>query len=309
MGQNSESYAARICNELAHYSALLASQTTANEAQSVEPRVPAFEFAMQRYSAYVRSKMPHIHLESYVVECAKRSDRPVRILSLGAGTGDWELAIARAISERVEFVLVDLNAELLKGTCSAAQAEGITLEARVEDVNRITIAPRHYDLIVCRSSLHHFVELEHILTQIKQGLSPEGQLRAIGEGIGRNGLMLYPETARVAQAIFSSLPPRLRFNHYTKQIDDVVPNYDHSHGSFEAIRSEDILPLLMSIFTPVEYIVFDAFVSLLLDWQYGPNYDLGQEMDRSLVSLITEMDIQLITHEILRPTALFGIFK
>jgi len=303
------SYDERVRNEQAHYSSLLAAQPPGTEPKRPQPRVSVFEFAMQRYSAYIRSKMPHATLESHVVDFTDRSAEPTRMLSLGAGAGDWELAVARRTSPPMEITLVDLNEELMRSARVAAETRGITLSTVVADVNSIRITPHHYDLIVCRSSLHHFVELEHVLTQIRKGLSSRGEFLVIGEVIGRNGLMLYPETEAVAQGIFSSLPPRLRFNHYTKQVDEVVPNFDHSKGSFEAIRSEDILPLLMERFTPVEHVTFDAFLSLLLDWRYGPNYDLDLEMDRAVAALITEMDIQMVTNGVLRPTCLFGIFK
>lgn len=307
--QGSDSYARRLRHELAHYGALLAAQGPGTEVQQIEPKVPAFEHAMRLYNRYTKSKMPHVNLEAYAAEYVEMSPRTVRLLSLGAGTGDWELAVARRAPQRVEVTLVDINEDLMRGALAVAERDGIVLRTLVEDVNSLGISPHAYDLIVCRSSLHHFIALEHILTQIKGGLSTGGEFLVIGEVIGRNGLMLYPETEQVAQAVFSALPARLRFNHYTKLIDDTVPNIDHSREMLEAIRSEEILPLLLQSFTPVQYVTFDAFVSLLLDWRYGPNYDMSQEMDRTVVSLITELDIQLVANGILRPTALFGIFR
>lgn len=191
--------------------------------------------------------MPHVNLNAYAVTFVSHFAMQVRMLSLGAGTGDSELAVARRASLSME----------------------ITLHAVVEDANAILIPQLHNDLIVRRRSLHHIVELEHILAQIKSGMSPEGEFLVMGEVIGRNRLMLYPETEQVAQAI--CLPPRLWFNHYTKQVDEVVPNIDHSQGSFEATRSKGILPLLTGLFAPIEHVSFDACVSLLLGWRYGPN--------------------------------------
>jgi SAM-dependent methyltransferase len=307
---DAESYHARLRNEMEHYGRLLAGQTGADPVQQIEPKVPAFEFAMRRYSDYVKSKMPTSgNLDAHVVERARRSSRPVQLLSLGAGTGDWELKVARTACPAVEVTLVDVNDDLMRGARAVAADAGIPLCTRVEDVNAIRIEPGHYDVIVCRSSLHHFMELEHVLGQIRGGLALGGEFLVLGEYIGRNGLMLYPETEVAAGRIFSALPPRLRLNHYTKQVDEALPNFDHSQGSFEAVRSQDIMPLLMKDFFPVEFVTFDAFVSLLLDWRYGPNYDLSDSMDQVVVALITDLDILAIANGILRPTALFGIFR
>lgn len=310
MSGDNEQYENRLRSEVAHYSRLLAGQTGSEPVQQIEPKVPAFEFAMRRYSDYVKSKMPTKgNLDEYVVGRAHRSSRPVRLLSLGAGTGDWELKVARTACPAVEVILVDVNDDLMRGARTVAAEGGIPLCTRTEDVNAIRIEPGYYDFIVCRSSLHHFVELEHVLEQIRHGLVPEGEFLVIGEYIGRNGLMLYPETEAIAGRVFSTLPPRLRFNHYTKQVDESLPNFDHSQGNFEAIRSQDIMPLLMKDFSPVEFVTFDAFVSLLLDWRYGPNYDLTDSMDQAVVALITDLDVLAIANGILKPTALFGIFR
>ena len=217
--------------------------------------------------------------------------------------------MARTACPAVEVTSVDVNDDLMRGARAVAADVGILLCTRAEDVNAICIKPGHYDFIVCRSSLYHFVELEHVLGQIRRGLSPKGEFLLIGEYIGRNGLMLYPETEAIAGRIFSALPPRLRFNNYTKQVDESLPNIDHSQGSFEAVRSQDIMPLLMKGFSPVEFVTFDAFVSLLLDWRYGPNYDLTDSMDQAVVALITDLDVLAIANGILKPTALFGIFR
>ena len=74
------------------------------------------------------------------------------------------------------------------------------------------------------------------------------------------------------------------------------------------MRSEEILPLLEQYFTPVELVVYDAFMSLLLDFRYGPNYDVSRPDDRAIASLIAQMDMELIKAKALRPTALFGVF-
>jgi hypothetical protein len=131
----------------------------------------------------------------------------------------------------------------------------------------------------------------------------------IGEWVGRNGLQLYPETERAAQAIFERLPERLRRDNYSGRIDSRVPNVDHSVNSFEAVRSEDIMPLLLRCFEPVEYVLYDAYVSLLLDFRYGPNYNLENPADRALVEEIVRGDREAIESGALRPTAMFGIYR
>jgi choline dehydrogenase-like flavoprotein len=58
-----------------------------------------------------------------------------------------------------------------------------------------------------------------------------------------------------------------------------------------------------------EYVTFDAFLSLLLDFRYGPNYDISQPEDRDVAEGIIHKDIECIRSGRLKPTAMFGIFQ
>jgi len=126
--------------------------------------------------------------------------------------------------------------------------------------------------------------------------------------IGKNGEQIFPETEKMVQQIFSTLPEKFRYNNYTKQIDQKIPDMDFSQDSFESIRSQDIVPLLSKYFITKEHITFDAFLSLLLDFRYGPNYNLENNLDKSLVESITYLDQYYILNSVLKPVCLFGIY-
>lgn len=295
-------------NEKKHYSNLLHQQKKSDKPQKIEPKVDAFEYAYQIYNPYHVSKMPHFDSTQYVLERAKSSSGKSRVLSLGSGTGDWEVDLLEKEPSKLQFELIEINEELLDVVKNYAIKHQLNLKATVSDVNKIQLEKEVYDLVVVRSSLHHFIELEHIFDQVNNSLVKNGEFLVIGEVIGRNGERLYPETKKAAQKIFDILPPKFRYNNYTKETDSEVPDIDHSKDSFESIRSEEILPLLIKSFVAKEYVTFDAFLSLLLDFRYGPNYDLNQSLDKSMVEVITNLDIYNISTSKLKPTCLFGIF-
>jgi len=301
-------YEQRVANERLHHSQAARANEIDGEVRRVSPTVAAFQFAVRVYEPFLKERMPHVDLDVHVVEGQAHSHRPLRLLSLGCGTGDAEVKLARQTSGVLQVTLVDLNPDLLEGAKRAAIAEGLHLEVKAADINEIQIPPDSYDFIVCRSSLHHFLELEFVLEQVNRGLAPQGEFLVSGEWIGRRGLQMYPETQRLAQSIFERLPPRLHLDAYTGATDSELPNIDHSVNSFEAIRSDEILPLLLDRLQPLEYVAYDGLVTPLLDFRYGPNYDMDSEEDRALVALITLMDIELIRSRVLNPTALSGIF-
>lgn len=303
------SYRARVKNELANHSGFFAGRESETDVVRFARRVSAFDYAMQQYSPFILRHMPNINVQHYMLRRGEDGGAPPRVLSLGCGTGDWEFAIAREAKNRIAFELVDLNEHLMASAKRLAAAEGLPLTTRVGDANALVIEPAGYDFVLCRSSLHHFLELERLFGEIRKGLRPGGAFIVIGEWVGRNGLQLYPESERAAQAIFDTLPPRLRRDNYSGRIDERVPNVDHSVDSFEAVRSQDIMPLLLRYFEPVEYVLFDAYVSLLLDFRYGPNYNLDDPEDRALVESIVRSDCAAIESGTLRPTTMFGIYR
>jgi ubiquinone/menaquinone biosynthesis C-methylase UbiE len=302
-------YQERLKNELATHSGFLVGRESESDVVRFAPNVPAFDYAMQLYGSYVAQHMPNINVQDYIQARSAMLGRPSLVMSLGCGTGDWEFDVARKAKGSIEFELVDINEHNMSMAKTTAVAENVPMKTIVADVNRIQLEPVHYDFVLCRSSLHHFLDLEHVFSQIRLALAPGGAFIVIGEWVGRNGLQRFPETEQVAKALFDSLPDRLRKNSYTGEIDKVVPHIDHSATSFEAIRSEEIMPLILRYFEPVEYVLFDAFVSMFLDFRYGPNYDLGKEEDRSIAERIVRSDIDHIEKGTLRPTAMFGIFR
>lgn len=252
--------------------------------------------------------MPNWDLTKFVTDYCNSTSQQLRVLSLGSGTGDWEVDLLEKIPN-IEFVLVDINDDLLSKTAQYALKKNLKLRVKIADANELSLEKSSYDLVVVRSSLHHFIKLEHIFSQISLALKDGGLFLVMGEVIGQNGEKLFPETRETAQKIFDILPDKYRLNHYTNKIDSILPDIDYSENSFECIRSEEILPLLLEYFEPQEYVVFDAFLTPLLDFRYGPNYDVDNKLDRSLVETIARLDQFYISNSVLKPTCLFGIFK
>ena len=244
----------------------------------------------------------------HITQKIEKSNGKINIISLGSGTGAWEVQLVQDFPEMISMELVDINDDLLKISKNYASKNNLDILTTSADINKIKLENNKYDVVIVQSSLHHFLELEHIFEQINESLKDNGNLLVIGEVIGRNGEQIFPETEQIVQQIFSTLPEKFRFNTYTKKIDDKIPEIDFSKDSFESIRSEDILPLLSQYFQVVEQVSFDAFLSLLLDFRYGPNYDLEQKLDKSLVETITYLDQYYISNSILKPVCLFGIY-
>jgi len=156
-------YRMMIHNEKKHYSDLLhKQQKNSDKVQKIEPKVNAFAHAYSIYDNYLKTKMPHINIEDYILDKAKTKHEKLNLLSLGSGTGDWEIELLEKNPLKIRCELIDINEELLSGAKDYAKKHNLDLSVKVQDINKIQPDESFYDFVIVRSSLHHFIELEHI---------------------------------------------------------------------------------------------------------------------------------------------------
>ena len=239
-----------------------------------------------------------------------RAREGVRMLSLGSGPGGLELQFARE-APSTKIVCIDLNAGLLEKGCAQAASEGLAVEFRQGDLNRILLPPEEFDLVFCHASLHHLLELEHMFHQIKRTLKPRGELIAI-DVITRHGYRMWPETRKMIDKIWKTLPAAYRVNHtsyHVKMVDEKIVDADARRSNMECIRSEDILPLLEAGFETVSYVPYFSLCRRLFDTMYGPNYDLGRALDRAILDWLWALDCHYLDTGVLRPETFFGVYR
>jgi hypothetical protein len=86
--------------------------------------------------------------------------------------------------------------------------------------------------------------LEHLFDAIQGALEQEGVFLAT-DIIGRNGHMRWPETLEIIQGIRKLIPDHYKTNHQLKRVEKEYDDWDCYKTSFEGIRAQDILPLLV----------------------------------------------------------------
>lgn len=235
------------------------------------------------------------------------ADRPLRILSLCSGAARIEAGMAPLAGTAAHWTLMDLNESLLR-TAAANFPEGVVPDLIVGDLNTIRDFGVRYDVIMCVSGLHHIVELERVLDFISAALADGGEFWSIGEAIGRNGNRLWGRALDAANACFTPLPARLRRNHHTGVVDERLPDDDYGSGTFEGIRSQDILPLLTDRLDPVDVYRRNCFLWRLVNQAYNGNYDMSDPED---VARLQGFVLAELAHfrDGGRPTELHGVFR
>lgn len=176
-----------------------------------------------------------------------------RSLDLGCGGGARSIsAFKHGASKYIEGS--DVSEDRVAAGERRLREGRIPGEFRVADSNTATLTPENYDLIFSAHSFHHFLELEHIMQQVHQALTPRG-LFILEEFVGPTQFQWTDQQIDLVRALMSLIPERLRrlrwdavkFMEGRPPVEDVV-----AASPFESIRSSEIFPLFQEHFEVVE---------------------------------------------------------
>ena len=307
----SRAYRRHVEEELKHYGEVHSddtAETAFGRENLFEPAPPAW-LEIQELAKILIREQTRNDVDGHVVTRLRQRSK-VRLLSLGSGPGGIELGFAKQ-APRSEIVCLDLNPELLRLGEQRAQAENLPVRFEPADLNSTTLPNREFDVVFCHASLHHLVELEWVIEQIKQALRPNGILIVV-DVITRHGYRMWPETSKVVRGIWRTLPERFRINHTAylkKAVDKRIYEADKRPESMECIRSGDILPLLSANFLTEAFVPYFSISRRFFDTMYGPNYDLERPLDRAIMRWIWELDCECIRTGTLRPETFFGMYR
>jgi hypothetical protein len=163
-----------------------------------------------------------------------------------------------------------------------------------------------YDLAIANQTLHHILDLEHVIGQVKRSLRPSGRF-LISDMIGRNGHQRWPEALDLVQEFWRQLPPAYRFNRRFGRYEESYENWDCSVEGFEGIRAQDILPLLIESFHFELFVAYANIIDPFVDRGFGDNFDAAADWDRSFIDRVNERDEAEIHAGRISPTHMVAV--
>lgn len=221
-----------------------------------------------------------------------------RALSLGCGFGLWErMALAANLALHIDAYDVS-EAAITQARAYAAEAgyaERVTYH--VADINSIALPHSHYDVIFGVSSLHHVRGLEHLFAGCRRALKENG-LFLIDEYVGPARFQSSPKAVALINKLIQVLPPRYRTSVYhngqpRETYANIPPDVLAAHDPSEAIRSDEILPVLRQHFEVVDYRPYGgALLHMLLSGTAG-NFDPHAEADAALIRLLAAFEEEM----------------
>lgn len=211
--------------------------------QRAERRAAAY-----RAGAELRIYRDHRDL---LTELKQLGATPARTLSLGCGEGGLERGLlGRGLGGAVEAI--DISEDAVAAAQRQADAAGLPISYRVADLNVVDLPAAAYDLVIAQNGLHHLLQLEHLLDEVKRALRP-GALLWIDDFVGESQFQWLDARIEISRRLIESLPEPLRWD----AINDrpVMPPVRMPPGSvgspFESLRSAEIPVLLRERFEVV----------------------------------------------------------
>jgi SAM-dependent methyltransferase len=238
---------------------------------------------------------------------------PIRMVSIGCGNCDMEARLARQLLDKgiSNFTIecMDINEVMLqRGREHAANlGVGDHIIPLTGDFNHWQ--PKGtYDIVLANQCLHHVLELEHLFAAIRGCLNPEGYFLA-SDMIGRNGHQRWPEAFRVVQEFWKELPDSYRYNRLLKRHEPEWINHDCATESFEGIRAQDILPLLIKDFHFELFIPFANVVTVFIDRPFGHNFNATGTWDMDFIDRVHARDEAGLLSGELKPTQMLAVLR
>ncbi|MEM6282104.1 MAG: class I SAM-dependent methyltransferase [Chloroflexota bacterium] len=131
----------------------------------------------------------------------------MRTLELGCGPGWLTHAMAKRGAHATGMDISEQSLEVARAYYEQTRADlPGTADYHVADLNRLQLEPGTYDIIVTKGTLHHLLELEHVIGQVYAALKPGGLFWASDQD-GDEAL----HTALAASALMFVLPTTVSY--------------------------------------------------------------------------------------------------
>ena len=302
-GEIESTYQARIQQEIKNY----------QEVENVHALPEIAHYWSNKYLLPISRKFGFSNAEEFYCAymqrvCVAFADQTCYFVSIGAGNCDLETGLVEMLQKRgvtnFKFECLDINQAMLDRGASLAQQKKLThlMQFTCTDINGWQ--PHHqYQIVIANQSLHHFVELELLFTKIDQYLHLQGYF-LVHDMIGRNGHQRWPEALAILNEFWALLPERYKYNHLLKRVEIEYDNWDCSTESFEGIRAQDILPLLIKTFSFDLFFAYGNVIDIFIDRCFGHNFEANDPNDQAFIDKVHQRDQTAIEAGEIKPTHL-----
>jgi len=236
----------------------------------------------------------------------------IKILSPGSGVSSNELRFA-AYPEISEITCIDLAEKPLATAEKIAKENNFTNMKFIRgDINRMGFQDDSYDMVMFNSSLHHFKDVEKLLTgRIAKTLKPDGFL-LIFEYVGPARLQWSEaQLKRINELLKTKVPKEYR----TRFKSRFIKNHVSGPGILrmmisdpsEAIDSENIVPALRKGYTPLEEKELGGNILMILLKDIAHHFKAGDPKAMGILKDLIKAEDEFLETE--SSNNIFGIYR
>lgn len=179
------------------------------------------------------------HLDVAVDEVRRRTRPGARVLSVGCGPAEKEMAVAAALPDR-DIVGLDIAERTMERAREEAGRRGLgNLHIEYGNFNRLELEPASYDGILGLGAVHHVEALEDFWEACWRALRPGGFV-LVQEYVGPNRFQWTEAQYEIGNRLVRSLPAEHRGEHDTVRSFPLAELIEMDPS--EAVRSADIVP-------------------------------------------------------------------
>jgi SAM-dependent methyltransferase len=228
-------------------------------------------------------------------------------LSLGCGTGLFEETLLNT-GNVGRLHVVDISKGALRSFQDRLRERGLSTHFTSEaaDLNEVSLTGGAYDLVLARNSLHHVINLEHVLEQIRQSLKRDG-IFLLQDFVGPNAWQWPDVTIDEANRFIQSTRNDFRGLSF-QRVKRPSARAVKAVSPFESVRSSEILDIVHTGFHAVKEVLTDRLLFVLAN--YGVTAT-EREIPRltEWLELAVNRERELPLDSGLPPCTLFGVYR
>lgn len=250
-------------------------------------------------------------LEDFTVNRFLKNRKNIKMLSLGSGNCTSEIVFAKHPNFEL-IVCTDIAEKRLEEGKKNARLAGLkNIEFRIQDVNNLNLENDTYDIVYFRASLHHFKNVENLVSRtLIQILKPNGLL-IINEYVGPSRLQFPKHQIKAINKALKLIPKpyrkRYKLNIYKNKI--YGPGWLRMvlADPSECIDSANIMPSIHQNYNTVYEAKYGGNILMLVLKDIAHHFiDLNQEKKEVLDCLFNFEDTYLKNH---KSDFIFGVYE
>lgn len=198
----------------------------------------------------------HKSYEDYLVEQHFSGREDLKLLSLGSGVCSHELILAET-GLFSNIVCVDIAEKLLlKAEKIAQQKQLNNIKFVAEDLYDLNFDEHSFDVVFFHASLHHFKNVESLLSDKLMKLLKPGGYIVINEYVGANRMQYPKHQVEAINACIATIPKKWRARYRSGLIKNKVSGPGQWRmiiaDPSECVESEQIIPVLHKHYNVIE---------------------------------------------------------